>query len=77
MDAVSTDRDLDRLVDRLKSAEDAVARARDDFFRLRNSVDSAGELALWERLESAERAVREAIRDLDEIIYPANTGSGG
>ena len=74
---MSTDRNLDRLVDRLKWAEHAVARARDDFFRLRNTVDSAGELALWERLDSAERALHEAIRDLDEIVYPVTRASGG
>ena len=74
---MSTDRNLDLLVNRLKCAEHAVEWARDDFVRLRNSVDSAGELALWERLHSAERVLEEAIRDLDEIVYPVGPTSGG
>ena len=71
------ERNLDDLVDRLKSAEEAVAGARDDFLRLRNAVDSAGEIALWERLDSAERTLREVIRELDEIVYPLDRASGG
>ena len=73
---VTGERDLDRLVDRLKSAEQIVASARDDFYRLRNTVDTAGELALWERVESAERALQEAIRELDDIVYPAGPTEG-
>ena len=74
---MSAERNLDDLVDRLKSAEEAVAGAHDDFLRFRNAVDSAGEIALWERLDAAERTLREVIRELDEIVYPLNQASGG
>ena len=67
---MSTDRELDSLVDRLKRAEQAVAGSLADFERLRNCVDSAGEMALWERVESAKRALYAAIGHLDEIVYP-------
>ena len=73
----SDDRDIGRLIDRLKWAEHGVESARGDFVRLRNTVDSAGELALWERLESAERALQDAIGELDEIVYPVGQASGG
>ena len=74
---MSSDRSLDDLVNRLRAAERLVASAYDDFMRLRNVVDSAGELALWERLDSAQRALQEVIRGLDEIVYPLNEASGG
>ena len=74
---MDSERNLDGLVERLRLAEQAVARARDDYLRLRNAVDSAGELALWERLESAERALREVIQELDEMVYPVDQTSGG
>ena len=71
------DAGIDRLVDRLKRAEVAVESAYRDFVRFRNAVDSAGELDLWERLEAAERALQEAIAQLDEIVYPAAPASDG
>ena len=73
----SDERDIGRLIDRLKLAEQAVEAAHGDFVRLRNMVDSAGELALWERLESAERALQDAIEELDESVYPVGRTSGG
>ena len=73
----SDERDIGRLIDRLKLAEQAVEAAHGDFVRLRNMVDSAAELALWDRLESAERALQDAIRELDESVYPVDKASGG
>ena len=67
---MSNERHLDDLIDRLKRAEQAVAGAHDDYLRLRSSVDTAGELALWQRLECAERALQAAIGELDKIVYP-------
>ena len=64
------------LIDRLKLAEQEVRKARRDFLRLRNAVDSAGELSLWEQLDSAERELQDAIRRLDAMVYPAEKVSG-
>ena len=64
------DEDIRCLVDRLRRAEEAFEWADGEFVRLRNTVDLAGELALWERLEWADRALQEAIGQLDEVVYP-------
>ena len=60
--------DLRGVVAGIKAAEEAVATARADFLRLRNTVDSAGELALVEHLEAAERALADAVRQLNEMV---------
>ena len=65
---------LGRLVDRLKHAELAVELAHRDFARLRGTLDSAGELVLWERVESAERTLQEAIAQLDAIVAQPSPG---
>ena len=66
--ASQTKRDIPRLVEHLRRAEYGVEAAHAELIRFRNSVDSAGELQLWEQVDSAERARLAAIAELDEIV---------
>ena len=68
--------DVEQLVGRLKRAESALASAEHEFELHRNTFDTAGELALAERLEAARRELQQAIRDLDTVVYPAGALSG-
>ena len=67
--------DVRHLFHRLGSVERRVVAARDEFLRLRDTVDSLGELALLERWKSAERALEEAIRALDDLVDPTHETS--
>ena len=65
------------LFDQLKTVEEAVAAAREEFIRLRGSVDSLGELALVESWKSAEQALDQAVRSLDDLVDRTDDTSDG